>query len=74
MKAQTRTLIDITLPDEEPGSLTRVLQSIKDYPFCPFCKIHNPVETILDQLSLKEFTISGLCQRCQDLVFSESSE
>lgn len=27
-----------------------------------------------DELSRREFTISGLCQRCQDSVFEESEE
>lgn len=26
-----------------------------------------------DELSAKEFTISGMCQRCQDEVFTEDS-
>ena len=30
-----------------------------------------PAESFRDQLSLKEYGISGLCQRCQDEVFSE---
>ncbi len=36
---------------------------------CPTCgKPINPL-TFKDKLSVKEFTISGLCQECQDGVF-----
>lgn len=36
---------------------------------CPFC--HKPIniEDFADQLSLKEYRISGLCQKCQDDFF-----
>lgn len=37
---------------------------------CPFC--HQPVrdEDFHDDLSRKEFRISGMCARCQDSIFS----
>jgi len=37
---------------------------------CPFCKkaIH-PNKEFKDELSLKEYRISGLCQECQDKTF-----
>ena len=37
---------------------------------CPFCKkaIH-PNTEFRDELSLKEYRISGLCQKCQDKTF-----
>jgi len=36
---------------------------------CPFCK--KPVERMIfrDDLSRKEFEISGICQECQDNTF-----
>ena len=36
---------------------------------CPFCKksMNNP--KFKDDLSIKEFNISGLCQDCQDKTF-----
>ena len=37
---------------------------------CPFCKIEIDMTKFKDQLSLKEYVISGLCQKCQDNVFS----
>ena len=37
---------------------------------CPFCgKKVNPETEFKDPLSLKEFHISGLCQKCQDEFF-----
>lgn len=36
---------------------------------CPFCDyVFAPIE-LRDELSIKEFLISGLCQDCQDDVF-----
>lgn len=42
--------------------------------FCPFCG--NPVsdEDFRDEISRKEFEISGLCQKCQDKTFGGSNE
>jgi len=37
---------------------------------CPFCKDPIKVEDFKDDLSRKEFNISGLCQSCQDKMFS----
>ena len=34
---------------------------------CPFCGSHN--QSFRDAISLEEFRISGLCQKCQDEVF-----
>jgi len=36
---------------------------------CPFCKIEINEKDFRDRLSLKEYYISGLCQKCQDKVF-----
>lgn len=41
---------------------------IKD-DICLSCK--QPAKTFKDALSRKEYSISGLCQSCQDLVFKE---
>jgi len=37
---------------------------------CPFCRCAVDIDTFRDELSKKEFTISGLCQNCQDKTFS----
>ena len=34
---------------------------------CPVC--HAPITKFRDELSKKEFGISGMCQACQDKVF-----
>lgn len=35
--------------------------------FCPDCA--EPVESLRDELSMREWRISGLCQSCQDSLF-----
>lgn len=41
---------------------------------CPFCHSKVDIKDFRDELSLKEYTISGLCQKCQDETFSNSDE
>ena len=36
---------------------------------CPFCKKKVDMEDFKDDLSKKEFKISGICQKCQDEFF-----
>ncbi len=36
---------------------------------CPFCSKEVSEKDFRDELSLKEFHISGLCQECQDDFF-----
>jgi len=40
-----------------------------EHGFCPICK--NPVSKsdFKDERSIKEYNISGMCQRCQDDIF-----
>lgn len=38
---------------------------------CPFCKKPILMSDFRDQLSRKEFKISGLCQNCQDDTFGK---
>lgn len=38
---------------------------------CPFCNQTIDQTEFRDELSRKEYSISGLCQRCQDEVFGE---
>jgi len=33
-----------------------------------------PAERFHDELSAREYTISGLCQRCQDAIFTEEED
>ena len=37
---------------------------------CPFCKRDITENEFKDEKSLREYRISGLCQRCQDKMFS----
>lgn len=41
---------------------------------CPFCKKPIDATTFRDELSLKEFKISGMCQKCQDDFFGVKDE
>ena len=36
---------------------------------CPFCKKPIDMKDFKDELSIREFQISGLCQKCQDETF-----
>ncbi len=36
---------------------------------CPFCGVEVDEDSFRDELSLKEYRISGLCQKCQDEMF-----
>jgi len=36
---------------------------------CPFCKEKIDINSFKNSLSKKEYTISGLCQICQDKTF-----
>lgn len=41
---------------------------------CVVCGSKAPPESFTDELSKKEYTISGLCQTCQDKTFKEPDE
>lgn len=38
---------------------------------CPFCGEHVNLDEFRDELSRKEFQISGICQKCQDDFFGK---
>lgn len=38
---------------------------------CPFCVKEIKEEDFTDELSKKEYSISGTCQKCQDEIFNE---
>jgi len=38
---------------------------------CPFCEKTIDINNFSDELSLKEYEISGLCQTCQDKMFGK---
>lgn len=57
----------------QKGSLVRLLfpeyMERVDRGRCPFCGEVVNLGDFRDPLSVKEFKISGLCQKCQDEVF-----
>lgn len=46
-------------------------QAVEDYQngICPFCKEKIITMDFKDELSRREYEISGLCQKCQDKTF-----
>lgn len=38
---------------------------------CPFCRKRVDEKDFVDELSIKEFKQSGLCQKCQDDFFDK---
>ena len=36
---------------------------------CPFCGVAIDLLSFKDELSVREYHISGLCQKCQDKIF-----
>jgi hypothetical protein len=58
---------------EEPGSNSRVSRAVGIFKRCPECGVSNPRGTIMDCNSLREFTISGMCQKCQDDFFGDAA-
>lgn len=57
-ESMNQAILDITGIDTNKAIETKI---------CPFCK--NPVGDFRDEISKKEFEISGLCQSCQDDMF-----
>jgi len=41
---------------------------------CPLCKKDINLEDFKDDLSKREFEISGMCQKCQDDIFKDEDE
>lgn len=41
--------------------------------YCPFCGVATSENDFRDELSRKEYLISGLCQECQDKMFGGES-
>ena len=39
--------------------------------YCPFCLDSVTEDDFKDELSKKEYKISGICQKCQDKVFGK---
>ena len=50
-------------------SFGRSQTEAKEKKICVFCGEEIKMEDFKDQLSIKEYGISGLCQKCQDDTF-----
>ncbi len=47
-------------------------KNMAGHPLCVFCgKPTDVTRDFKDELSVKEFTISGVCQKCQDETFGQ---
>jgi hypothetical protein len=56
----------------KPDSITTYINAMvkrKDDGICPICEQLVDKTKIVDELSIREFKISGLCQSCQDNTF-----
>lgn len=42
--------------------------------FCPICKQPVAYNEFKDEISKKEYHISGLCQKCQDKIFKDPDQ
>jgi hypothetical protein len=40
---------------------------------CPVCETHVDGQEFRDELSRKEFKVSGLCQKCQSILLEETA-
>ena len=57
--------------DEILRSLFPVEEAARDNGACPFCGTPVNMGAFRDELSRREYQISGLCQTCQDETFNE---
>jgi hypothetical protein len=48
--------------------------ALKDEKKCPICKNAVNETEFTDQISIDEFKITGLCQKCQDDVFNNEDD
>ena len=50
------------------------MQSRKARNECPRCCTTIKLDEFIDELSKKEFKISGTCQKCQDEIFTDDND
>ena len=56
--------------DTHSGQVIKEMVHLVDEGNCPICGTAGPFK-FKDELSRKEFMISGICQKCQDKYFKE---
>ncbi len=66
-KVQFIRAVAETLKQPELGKMADALERGD----CPFCGKTPKLDEFADELSLKEYGISGLCQDCQDNMFGK---
>jgi hypothetical protein len=44
-----------------------------EHGFCPFCSQPITMEEFTDEVSKREYKISGLCQKCQNIMFDNEA-
>ncbi len=76
----------MTKPSEKSPGMVKALDDITENMFgrkrttsvegniCVICGAEAPPESFTDALSRKEYTISGMCQTCQDKTFKPPEE
>jgi hypothetical protein len=69
---EDRKAVGNRLANSPLGSLDPAASLLVVAGFCPLCG--NGVQSLRDELSLKEWRISGLCQSCQDETFGFDGE
>ena len=64
---------DITKPVSQHPDF-RVEALYTQLGLCPMCQSPITEDEFRDDLSRREYSISGMCQKCQDIVFTEIDE
>lgn len=68
----------LSKPDiSRPGSQYPALHSAAMYAqlgLCPVCQSPVYEKDFIDEISRREYSITGLCQKCQDILFAEPEE
>lgn len=67
-KVDEATIRDLAI---EFGKNNIEMKMLRHKGLCPFCKAVVNENDFQDELSKKEFRISGLCQKCQDEFFAD---
>lgn len=68
----------IRVPNPHPGTsrpadlIFPEKKALKDAGRCPTCML--TITDFRDELSVREYNISGMCQKCQDETFGHSPE
>jgi hypothetical protein len=68
-------MTELRIPSKRPADLVfPEKRKLIEEGRCPTCKGRIMAEDFRDDLSRKEYGISGMCQKCQDSVFGIKEE